>query len=232
MGTKIGIGNGHWDWAPGMGLGNGHWEWAPSLWGHGHCPRGDTATLTQPHVPVVVGGEDGPEHHVLLPDDLQQLEGTQSSGEGAEEVTQTHTHRDLSPVAPGRGIPQNHRDKGMRGAAGWDHAHSTGTVAFLAIFGKAQRGTRSHYHSRDTVAVPPTVATAQATGHCHSPGSAAGGSGCQGNIHGQEQTPRSSQRKEMPESAPNAHGVAQGTPGDMGVTAIPPAAFPAPGKRD
>ena len=29
-------------------------------------------------VPVVVGGEDGPEHHVLLPDDFQQLKRPQS----------------------------------------------------------------------------------------------------------------------------------------------------------
>lgn len=49
--------------------------------GNGHCPYGDMGTPTQPHLPVVVGGEDGPEHHVLLPDDLQQLKGTQSSGE-------------------------------------------------------------------------------------------------------------------------------------------------------
>lgn len=42
-----------------------------------------TATRTpyrgQGHLPVVVGGEDGSQHHLLPPDDLQQLEGARSS---------------------------------------------------------------------------------------------------------------------------------------------------------
>lgn len=43
-----------------------------------------TATTCTPyrgqgHLPVVVGGEDGSQHHLLPPDDLQQLEGARSS---------------------------------------------------------------------------------------------------------------------------------------------------------
>lgn len=184
--------------------------------GNGHCPHGDTATPTWLHLPMVVGGEDGPEHHVLLPDDLQQLKGTQSSGEGPEEVTQTHCGRgrtwptwhwaeevtykhcgrdrtclvrhwaEESPKTTGQGW-----DKGvtLSGAGGWGHADPTGMVAFMAgaFLGKAQSRARGHCHKHGHGGRATHPGHSQAHTALPTPARLPGGSERQLNLQGQEQ---------------------------------------------